>query len=535
VSAVELETERAFSAESVDDTDRVAAVGTPSRRRGPSTRGITAIVLGLAVIHAVTIFFLAVAKHRNFDTYGFDFGIYDQAWWLVGRQGGGFDTVRGLPIWGHHPNLILWLLAPFARLGLGNWFLVAVQTAVLSLGALPVSWMARQRLGSARAGLYFAIVYLLYPPTAWLSWAPFHPECLSVTPMLFAIWFASQRRWWRYLVCIALVLSTREEAAIMVAVFGLVLLWQHRSARHVARRTANQIVVSARELNASRIVGLLTFLAGVAWFMLCLKVIIPGALGGQSAFYVNHFFAAYGDSLGSVAAHLAKHPSEIVRVSTTPEATGFQTDLFGPLGLLPFLGAPISLIALPQLASTLLGSEYFLRQITNQYTALMIPGLMVGTIDAMARFRRKWATTKPLLMKVFYGWLTLTIAVGALLRGPLPGAVPFSTWRRTPPTNAAAMREALALIPEDAAVAASGELVPHLTHREIIYNFPNPFEPLVYGLDGAKPTYPKPADWVIVNRSVLSKKRWVIIDRLRASQEWQLVFDRDGVVVLKRR
>jgi hypothetical protein len=101
----------------------------------PSFRSLAPVVAALATIHAGIMLTLALRQHRNFDTYGFDFGIYDQAWWLVGQKGGGFDTVRGLPIWGHHPNLVLWLLAPFARLGLGNWFLVASQTLVLSLGA----------------------------------------------------------------------------------------------------------------------------------------------------------------------------------------------------------------------------------------------------------------------------------------------------------------------------------------------------------------------------------------------------------------
>jgi uncharacterized membrane protein len=505
-------------------TSRKVRGETEHHQAALSSRSATKFVAVAALMHALLIFFLAWNKHRNFDTYGFDFGIYDQAWWLVGQHGTGFDTVRGLAIWGHHPNFVLYLLAPFARLGLGNWFLIAVQTSVISAGALPVSWIARDRLKSARAGLLFAGVYLLYPPTSWLSWAPFHPECLSVTPMLFAMWFASRRKWWPYALCLALVMSTREEAAIMVALYGVVLVWQHR------RRSP----VDAAAKRSGRIVGVLTFIAGIAWFMICMKVIIPAALGGQGAFYVNHFFAAYGDSLGGVAVHLATHPGEIVRVSTTPQALTFQTELFGPLGWLPFFGSPVSLIALPQLASTLLGSESFLRRITNQYTALMVPGLIVGTIDAVARIRRRWSTTKPMVVKVAFGWLIVSTVFGAYLRGPLPGAVGFSSWRQAPPENAAVLNEAIAMVPSGAAVAASGELVPHLSHREVIYNFPNPFEPLVYGLDDAKPDYPKPADWVVVNYAAMPPKWQTVFDRVKATGDWTVMLDRYGVVVLKR-
>ncbi len=471
------------------------------------------MVAGLAAVHAMVVILLALAKHRNFDTYAFDLGIYDQAWWLVAHHGGGLDTVRGLPVWGHHVNLVLFLLAPLARLGGGTESLVVVQAVALSAGALPVSWMARSRLSSARLGMLFGAVYLLYPPVSWLSWVSFHPESLSVTPMLFAIWFASQKRWKSMAACLLLALSTREEVAIMVAVFGLMLLARHRRDR------------------SGRIVGLLTFLTGAVWFAICTKYIIPNSLGGDGAFYVSHFFGKYGNSLGEVAAHLLTHPQDGVAAATTPDARGFLGDLLGPLGFLPLLGMPVVALAAPQVASTLLGSQSFLREITNQYTALMVPGFVAGAIDGVARVRRRL----PKLTNLAVGWLVLCALGGAFLRGPLPGATGFSSWRLSAPSNAATMNEAIRLVPADAAVAASGELVPHLSERPVIYTFPNPFEPLVYGLDDVKPRYPSPADWVVVNYQELSPKRQRIVDALRDSGAWTVVLDRDGVMVLKRR
>jgi uncharacterized membrane protein len=471
------------------------------------------VVAVLATVHAVVVIILALAKHRNFDTYAFDLGIYDQAWWLVAHHGGGFDTVRGLPIWGHHVNLVLFLLSPLARLGGGTTSLVVIQAAALSAGALPVSWIARARLNSSRMGVVFGVVYLLYPPTSWLSWVSFHPESLSVTPMLFAIWFASQRRWKSMAMFLLLAMSTREEVAIMTAVFGLVLLVRHWRER------------------SGLIVGALTFLVSVTWFGICTKVIIPNSLGGDGAFYVSHFFGKYGNSLGDVASHLLTHPQDGVGAATTPDARRFLIDLLGPLGFLPLFGMPLVALAAPQVASTLLGSQSFLREITNQYTALMVPGFVVGAIDGVARIRRR----VPKLKAVAVGWLVLCSLGGALLRGPLPGAGAFSSWRLTAPSNSAAMNQAIRLVPADAGVVASGELVPHLSERRVIYTFPNPFEPLVYGLDDATPRYPQRADWVVVNYRELLPKRQKLVDRLRRSAVWAVVFDRDGVVVLKRR
>ena len=62
---------------------------------------------------------------------------------------------------------------------------------MLALGAFPIYLIARDR--SPRRGwvCVFAVVYLMYAPIQWISWANFHPEALVITPLLFAWWFAS--------------------------------------------------------------------------------------------------------------------------------------------------------------------------------------------------------------------------------------------------------------------------------------------------------------------------------------------------------
>jgi uncharacterized membrane protein len=473
----------------------------------------TLVVLGLSLIHAMVVLWLAIQKQRNFATYGFDFGLYDQAWWLLGQSGGGFDTVRGLPIWGHHTNFILILLAPFARLGFGNWFLILVQTTTLALGALPVSWMARERLGSARAGVAFGVAYLIYPPTTWLSFAPFHPECLSVTPMLFGLWFASQRNWKRFVISMLFALATREEVGMCVAVLGLCMMFNRDQ----------------------RKAGGLTFIGGAGWFLLCFKVLIPHALGGQAPFYVNHFFAAYGNSMGEVVKNLTIHPSNVVRASTTPEAMRYLVDLFGPLGFLPVFAWPF-LMTIPQLAIVLLGSEKYLRTIVGQYTALMIPGLMTATINVMSRLKRSARQTGPnWKIRIVSSWLVICMSFGALVRTPLPGGIQFSSWSRTPPSNFLALTDGLKLIPSDAATAASPEFVPHLAHRSVIYNFPTPFAPVDYGNDGATAYFPAAPTWIIVNKVHLSQDAKEQFAILSQDTKWEKVFDRDSVIVLRAR
>ncbi len=99
---------------------------------------------------------LGMQHHRNFGTWAFDMGIYDQSFWLVSR-GKSWVTVRGLDFWGHHINLIAIAFAPFYWLGAGPSFLYVVQAGALGAGAIPTYLLARDRLRDPWVGLVFAV------------------------------------------------------------------------------------------------------------------------------------------------------------------------------------------------------------------------------------------------------------------------------------------------------------------------------------------------------------------------------------------
>ena len=94
-------------------------------------------------------------NHRNFGTWSFDMGIYDQGFWLVSR-GKSWITVRGIDMWGHHINLIAFAYAPFYWLGAGPSFLYVSQAIALGAGAIPVYLIACDRLKSNWIAALFA-------------------------------------------------------------------------------------------------------------------------------------------------------------------------------------------------------------------------------------------------------------------------------------------------------------------------------------------------------------------------------------------
>ena len=70
-----------------------------------------------------------------------------------------------------------------------------------------------------------------------------------------------------------------------------------------------------------------------------------------------------------------------------------------------------------------------------------------------------------------------------------------------------------------------------------MYEFPNPFRAVNWGLDGDE--HPRAAldrlRYVVVQRDLLGEQDRNLLDQLQNDQAWRTLLDRDNVVVLERR
>ena len=154
-----------------------------------------AAILGVAMAVWVAVFsFLVILRHDRYRTIDFDLGIHDQAIWLL-AHGQSFDTVRGLPVFGHHATFAYYLLVPFQWLGAGPNVWDALQVLAIASAAIPIYLLARQRLSSSWWALGLGVVWLLQPPLQFFAWEGFHPEVMAIPFILWAYWFGEQRRW----------------------------------------------------------------------------------------------------------------------------------------------------------------------------------------------------------------------------------------------------------------------------------------------------------------------------------------------------
>lgn len=466
----------------------------------PSVRALLAA--GVAT-YAVGFAALSMLRHEAYITGRFDLGNMVQAVWstahghplrMTGLHG---DQISRL---GAHVDPILVLFAPLWWIWPSPNMLLVAQAIAVALGALPVYWLARKHLASPRAGLGFALAYLLYPATGWLTLNEFHPVALATPLLLLAFWFLDEDRLLPFAVSGILAAACKEEIALVVAGFGI---WYA-----LARR---------RWLVGSAITAL-----GGLWAAIAIAVVIPHYnAGAESDFYGR--YSEVGGSAGGILKTVLTDPLRIAEAAFSSRDLRFLLQLVAPLAALCLL-APLVLVALlPELSINLLSATTTQTSIRFHYTAGMIPPLVIAAILGAKRLPR-WPVPAATIV-------VLTTLAGSYWLGPIPG------WRHVPGGSqfeATATRvtdhdrvaeRALDLIPGDAVVSATNTLGAHLSARRRFLSFPFREEATWIAADVTQPGY---ADRYAPVPTAVE------LAGLRRNPEWRLVFEEDGILVFRR-
>ena len=458
--------------------------------------GVAAYAAGFAALSAL--------RHDAFVTGRFDLGNMVQAVWSTAHG----HPLRMTDLHGDqisrlaaHVDPILVLFAPLWWLWPSPQLLLVAQALVVALGAVPVFLLARKHLRSARAGLGFALAYLLYPATGWLTLNEFHPVALATTFLLVAFWYLDEDRLLPFALFAIAAAACKEEIALVVAGFGI---W-YALAR---RRWIAGVVIAA---------------AGGIWAAIAIAVVIPHYnAGAESDFYGR--YSEVGGSAGGILKTAVTHPLRIAEAAFSSRDLHYLLQLVMPLAGLCLLAPLVLVAALPELAINLLSATTTQTSIHFHYTAGLIPPLVIAAVFGAKRLGR-WAV--PIAMLV-----VLAALIGNYRLGPIPG------WRHLPggeQFQATAQRvtdhdriadRALSLIPHSAVVSATNTLGGHLSARARVLSFPFLQDATWVAADETQPGF---ADRYAPLPTAIQ------LGALRRNPEWRLVFEQDGILIFHRR
>jgi uncharacterized membrane protein len=460
-------------------------------------------VTAACVAYAAGFAALSVLRHRAFMTGRFDLGNMVQAvWWTAHGHPLQMTNLHGQQIsrLAAHVDPILALFGPLWWIWPSPDLLLVTQALAVAAGAWPVFLLARKHLGSPRAGLGFALAYLLYPATGWLTLNEFHPVALATPLLLYAFWYLDNDRLLAFALCAVAAAACKEEIGLVAAGFGA---WYA-----IGRR---------RWLAGTAIAGL-----GLAWSAIAIAVVIPHFHAtGESDFYGR--YSEVGGSAGGIVKTAFTHPLRIVDAAFTERDLRYLLELTAPLAALCVLAPLVLVAALPELAINLLSATTTQTSIHFHYTAGLIPPLVIAAVFGAKRLGR-WAVPIAALV-------VLAALAGNYRLGPIPG------WRHVPggeTFQATAARvtdhdriaeRALALIPESAVVSATNTLGAHLSARRRVLSFPFVQDATWIAADETQPGY---ADRYAPVPTAVE------LAALRRNPDWRLVFEQDGVLVFNR-
>jgi len=472
----------------------------PAPELMPRTR-LFWVAMGMVtlLVLAFSLFFglFVTGQHDTFLTHGEDLGIMDQVTWSIwhgnffhqticnpvsDRNCYGTLNLTGISRFSIHFEPILFLLSLFYLVAPNPKTLQIIQTVVVASGAFPAFWLARLRFRNELASVAIAALYLLYPALQWAAIFDFHAVTLTASLLLFTLYFMYTRRTVPLFVFAVLAMSCKEEIPILIAVYGL---WS---------------IIFQRRMRSG------------------FALIILAATWTGVGLYVVHIFSPIGhsllasryDSIGHGPVQIVKnmllHPKQMLKDHVLEHDHFFYLrTLFAPTAYLALLSPWVWVLALPTLWLNLFSDYPNQYSGLYQYDAEMVPVLIFSTTEAIVLIvwvvqsiltRLRVPLVSSASSTVFVQGRSVTPSVSAkrvrwlahsglllvlaciivftAVRADYERGIAFSQGLKWPVPQAHfdKAQAIIDMIPQSASVSAQSNLVPHISQRSRIYQFP---------------------------------------------------------------
>lgn len=270
-----------------------------------------------------------------------DSAMYEEHLWNI-WHGKGFRSYldQGLFL-GEHIQVIHLLLLPLHMLWPSHLLLELAESVALGSCAIPIYLIAKRHTQMSWAAAILGVAWLFYFPMHFLDIAidqkTFRPIALGLPFLFWMIHFAEVRKFGKTLVSLLLVLSAKEDMALLTGPLLLVMAFV------AGRSNANDAAESLEQSRAARhrLLGLAVFSA--VYLIAVVLVIIPAFRSGDHVHY-SRYFGDLGGTPGELVKTAFTDPVKVIRQAVSVQTLLYVIVFVGPLAFLP-LRKPMLLIA----------------------------------------------------------------------------------------------------------------------------------------------------------------------------------------------
>lgn len=442
----------------------------------------------------------ALDRHRQFESNAYDFGFFDQIIWNT-SHGRWFETsFTPYNFLGQHFQPVLLIFAFAYRLGAGSELLLVTQAVFVAAAALPLFYAVRRTTSSGSAALAMSVAFLLGPQLHRAQDFDFHPELMGFFFVFLALYYLVAGRAVASITSLLPLLLLKEDMPLILGAFAVLFF-----ARGFRREgSALGTIASA-------------YAVGVV------LLLMPWIRGGSGDLTERYGYLVANSTWWSIVPDVVSRSTR--QLWAEPLAATLQ--LAGSTGFLGVLSPLALLVAVPAFLLAALSDHPQQSRLELHYLMAPLVLAWVAAVLGLQRLAReglpRWAfpPRNPSSITPTAAVIVLACSVMAFfLWSPY---APRAERHAPGAAHRAVLSEALALVPAGESVSAQNTLLPQLSHREDIFEFP----------------YLHDAEYVIVDPSlpITSQARDAgydgAIERLR-DRGYELIFERDDVRVFRR-
>jgi uncharacterized membrane protein len=395
----------------------------------------------MAALYFFLFFAVAIDRYYSFTYFDWDLAVYDQIIWNL-ISGRGHSSLLGVNFLGHHAHFLAFPVAFIYKFFPHPLTLMFLQTLALAGAAFPLYYLGRRFLGCWWAVLV-CLCYLLYHGVAYANLYEFHFTCFVPVILFSFLYFFVMHRYLPFLVTSCLALFCQENISLILVAFSFYAAILGRSLKW----------------------WLPLLLVGVAYFIFCVRILFP-ALNPDVIQFIS-IYSAWGRDYGEILKNLFTHPLDVYSYIVTPKKLSWLMFLLSPLSYIPFL-SPFALFPVfPVFLQRLLSQRPQETMLQLHYSLEFIPFLFFCFILGLKNLFT-WCYHPGRRFLLAGGVLFITLG-SSLIMGPFVDICysGFSIFNR----RLNIKEKFLDQIPQDAAVVATFEFLPHLSKREKLYSF----------------------------------------------------------------
>lgn len=395
------------------------------------------------IVGLVVYLLISISKHIHFGSTGFDLVIFDQAIRHYSEFVAPASSFRGYDnLLGDHFHPILALLAPLYWLFDSPITLLIAQAVLIISTCLPIYLYAKKKLGVTPA-VFLIIAFIFNAALLRAIYFDFHEIAFAIPLIAWAIYFIDRKMWLWFYVSIILLLLVKEDMSILVAFLGIYLMCLKQYRR-----------------------GAVMVVAGVMWFFLTTKFLIPYFAGGDKSF--NYWsYDQLGADLPSSIVSIVKNPlfaASLLFIPLVKIITLIKT--FGVfLGLTFF--SPIILLAVPLILERFLSSSENYWQFNYHYGATLVPILLMAVIDSLGKLRGLKLSIKLPMSKITKTLSLLLALIAIILFFFSPMNFIFNPANYSLSKDERSGYSMLNAIPKNASVCTTNHIAPHLGKHDL--------------------------------------------------------------------